>query len=76
MMISFLFAVMTSGWNSGYDFMTGLGMMNLIISVVGVFVGLIILITGNKETALNMFISSGLLLLTGIGVCSTFPMKF
>jgi len=69
---AFLISILFNGRDS-YDMMTGVGLLNLIFSVIGIIAGLIVRGVGDKELGKDMIGAAGLLLLTGFGICSTFP---
>jgi hypothetical protein len=57
------------------DFLTIFGLMNLIISIVGLISGVIFQIAKTERIAKPLLISSAFLLLLGFLTCSVFPLR-
>lgn len=70
-----ILALLFNQLHVNYDFLTLLGLINFIVSVLGLFIGLIMYATGNKNSARNICLAGGLLLFIGISTCSFFPLR-
>ena len=72
---SFVLAMAANEGNLNYDFMTVFGLINFLLACLGVVIGLIMLLSRNRQNGLDVLAASGIILLIGIGVCSAFPMN-
>ena len=72
---SFVLAVLANEAKFNYDLMTVFGLINFLLACLGIFVGLIMLLSRNRKNGLDLLAASGIVLLIGVGVCSAFPMN-
>lgn len=73
--VSFLISLLFNSGRFNSELLTGVGLFNLLIGCLMLFIAGICLLTGNKQTAQAYAIAAGLLLLTGTLTCSIFPLK-
>ena len=71
---SLIFAFLLNDRTLDYNFLTGLGLVNLVIGVLAFLVGLIAF-AFDTELAKAILAASGLLLLTGTLTCSIHPFR-
>ena len=72
---SFVLSVLANEAKFNYDLMTFFGLINFLLACLGIFVGLIMLLSRNRKNGLDLLAASGIVLLIGVGVCSAFPMN-
>jgi|KBSSwiStaDraftv2_1062776.scaffolds.fasta_scaffold532115_3 hypothetical protein len=72
---SFVLSVLANEAKFNYDLMTVFGLINFLLACLGIFVGLIMLLSRNRKNGLDLLAASGIVLLIGVGVCSAFPMN-
>jgi len=72
--ISIIVSVLFNQGMINYDFFTLLGLVNLIMGGLSLFISLILLLI-DKQMAKSFFIATGLLLLVGGLTCSIFPIR-
>ena len=58
-----------------YNYLTLAGLTCLVLSVLGLFVCLALLIAKDKESAISLLIASGFMLITGLAIYFSFPLK-
>ena len=73
--LSFIACLTMNGWALNRELLTDFGLINLIIGVLGLFIGVILSIA-KEESSKPMLISSCLLLLMGFLTCSVFPARW
>jgi drug/metabolite transporter (DMT)-like permease len=74
LVLSFVSGLVFNAGVFNYDFLTTLGLANLIIGLLSFFTGLIIYFV-DKEMGKPFLLASGLLLLIGCVTCSIFPLR-
>ena len=72
---SFVLSVLANEAKFDYDLMTVFGLINFLLASLGIFIGLIMLLSRNRKNGLDLLAASGIVLLIGVGVCSAFPMN-
>ena len=73
--ISLVFAFAVNNSAIDYNFLTALGLGNLIIGLLSFFISLIIYFVDNEQGK-PWFIASGLILLVGGLTCTIFPFQY
>ena len=74
LLFSFVLSFAANEGSFNYDLMTVFGLINFLLAALGIFVGLIMLLSRNRKNGLDLLAASGIVLLIGVGVCSAFPM--
>jgi len=75
LVISLIVALVLNNGMLNYDFMTGFGLVNLILSVIGIIVGVIFISLKERERGQSIVAASGILFLIGAGTCTAFPIS-